>query len=546
MKNRIVVIDLFSGSGGLGEGFSAYGGSEQPFRVDLSVEKEPAAAATLTLRKFFRQFAEAEVPDEYYDVMRSRLSVKELYKKFPVEAEAAKSAVHCEELGPNNYTDSMLHEALDSRLGDKDKWVLIGGPPCQAYSMAGRARNRGIKGYEPKEDKRHYLYLEYLRVIERHWPAVFVMENVPGLLSTKIDGESMFGRILTDLTDPQLALQSSNHYVRELENQSDAPDGYRLYSLVTRSLNFSLFGDVLDQARSSDFVVRAENYGIPQARHRVFIIGVRTDIDAEPGQLSPCTLVNVEDVLCDLPKIRSGLSKDDSSDRWYELICSVKNQPWWQELVTAGDHKTMAIIEATINSLKRPKNNTGGMYVDKTRQSKPKKLADWYLDPRLTGVANHESRSHMDSDIHRYLYASSFVKGSETEVKAGRVSSAILSKMEDFPTSLLPEHKNVQKAQAENTLKKVAFSNRFQVQRAKAPSSTVVSHIARDGHYYIHYDPSQCRSLTVREAARLQTFPDNYFFCGNRTEQYIQVGNAVPPLLARSIAEIVYNLLNND
>jgi len=134
----------------------------------------------------------------------------------------------------------------------------------------------------------------------------------------------------------------------------------------------------------------------------------------------------------------------------------------------------------------------------------------------------------MDSDLYRYMYASCYAK------VCGR-SPAI----RHFPTDLLPNHENIDTALEEGG----NFSDRFRVQVADRPSTTIVSHISKDGHYYIHPDPTQCRSLTVREAARLQTFPDNYFFCGPKTAQYIQVGNAVPPLLAKHIGEIVLNVL---
>ena len=136
----------------------------------------------------------------------------------------------------------------------------------------------------------------------------------------------------------------------------------------------------------------------------------------------------------------------------------------------------------------------------------------------------------MTSDLHRYLFAACFGK------LRGRSPS-----LRDFPSKLLPDHGSVTEA-----LKGGNFGDRFRVQLAGRPSTTITCHIAKDGHYYIHHDPMQCRSLTVREAARLQTFPDNYFFCGNRTEQYKQVGNAVPPLLANQIAHAVSRVLSKQ
>jgi DNA (cytosine-5)-methyltransferase 1 len=156
-------------------------------------------------------------------------------------------------------------------------------------------------------------------------------------------------------------------------------------------------------------------------------------------------------------------------------------------------------------------------------------LQSWFLDNRIEGVCNHTSRGHMSSDLYRYLFISLF---GEEENKS--------PKLEDFPDDLLPNHKNVNEG-----INNSKFADRFRVQLWNEPAKTITSHISKDGHYFIHPDPVQCRSLTVREAARIQTFPDNYFFCGPRTSQYIQVGNAVPPLLAKKLAKLVRELFRD-
>lgn len=172
---------------------------------------------------------------------------------------------------------------------------------------------------------------------------------------------------------------------------------------------------------------------------------------------------------------------------------------------------------------------TGGRFTKRSRlsfQGLPPALASWFQDERLEGVSQHETRAHMRSDLHRYLFAACFARAFERTPK-----------LPDYPADLLPNHWNVG---SDST----PFLDRFRVQLGSMPSTTVVSHICKDGHYYIHPDPSQCRSLTVREAARLQTFPDNYFFEGSRTEQYVQVGNAVPPFLANQLGQVVFDLLS--
>lgn len=154
-------------------------------------------------------------------------------------------------------------------------------------------------------------------------------------------------------------------------------------------------------------------------------------------------------------------------------------------------------------------------------------LNDWFKDENLKFWLNHETRGHRIDDLGRYAFAAAFAQIHNRSPK-GHTEFNL--------PGLAPAHKNWESGK---------FSDRFRVQTKKGPSTTITSHISKDGHYFIHYDPAQCRSLTVREAARLQTFPDNYFFLGGRTMQYHQVGNAVPPFLANQIAAIVYEYLQD-
>jgi DNA (cytosine-5)-methyltransferase 1 len=516
----IPVIDLFAGPGGLGEGFSRYSlpGGRRPFKIGLSIEKDEKAHETLLLRSFFRQSPLDDVPEAYYECLRGEVTREELFESYPADGEAAKREAWCAELGVEPA--GTVRGRISAALGDAENWVLIGGPPCQAYSLVGRSRNKGKAGYRPADDRRHFLYLEYLQIIADHWPAVFVMENVKGLLSAAVDEERIFTRIVKDLRSPSAALKREERS-RQRNGQTHT---YRIHSVI-ESAQQKLF----DDEHVADFIVRAEDYGVPQARHRLILIGVRDDLgDVLPKHLQRQDPIPARNVLADLPRVRSGLSKsEDTAEAWRDVLQEVSDRGWFRSLRNNGGKGVCELIQQTVARLPLPRHDRGDEFIRHDEVAIAYR-PDWFLDRRIGGVCNHATRGHIKNDLYRYLFASCFAekKGHSPELS-------------EFPKALLPQHENV-----ESALDGAMFADRFRVQLAGRPSTTVTSHISKDGHYYIHYDPSQCRSLTVREAARLQTFPDNYFFCGPRTAQYHQVGNAVPPLLAVQIAEVVWDLLN--
>ncbi len=514
-RKAVPIIDLFAGPGGLGEGFASLRNPDgtQAFRIAVSIEKDPIAHKTLRLRSFYRQFEPDRIPGAYYDFLR-RTDLDQhkrwllLKAKFPSETKAAEAEARNAELGKNDAAeiDGWIH----STIKETDAWVLIGGPPCQAYSLAGRSRNNGNPDYVPEKDKRQYLYKEYLRILATHLPPVFIMENVKGLLSATLRDELIFERILDDLRQPRAVLHGSRR---------NGNTRYRIFSLVKPS--------GAETIALRDFVVPMERYGIPQARHRVILLGVREDLgNICPGALKEQYPVTALDVLSGLPPLRSGLSKEtDALDRWRSAVIKAPWKRWLKEGLEESQSQAANYAEKALARIQKRKLYRGAEYIH--GQPSVTRGKKWYLDGKLDGVCNHSSRSHIPSDLHRYFYAAVFAQALHRSPT-----------LADFPRELLPDHKNVCVA-----LNGGHFSDRFRVQLATKPSTTITSHISKDGHYYIHYDPAQCRSLTVREAARLQTFPDNYFFCGPRTSQYTQVGNAVPPLLARHIAEIVRNVL---
>lgn len=506
------LIDLFAGPGGLGEGFASQQDGAS-FQIGVSAEMESSAHRTLRLRSLFRHLkhgGDQKALRIYYDYCNSPTSPHP-ETALPNVWELAGQEAQLLELGKPSDNDK-LDEILVKQKLSGDRVVVIGGPPCQAYSLMGRAKNRGTIGYVPENDQRHYLYKQYLRILDKAQPAVFVMENVKGILSSQVGGRQVFHDILRDLTDPSKAI-GRGHGIR-----------YTIHSLVVPT-RFDHHTDA-STIDAHDFIVRAENYGLPQARHRVILLGVREEMKYDGRHLlARSEKLLVEDAIKELPPLRSRLSRDDDPGRWRETVVRLgralaqdaryiddKNMACWLTKATESVRSTLDCGDQRYEK--------GGYCSGKTPYT------DWVRDERLDVWLNHQARSHMDSDLGRYLYSAAFAQ----EYKRSPKGHA-----EFMLKGLAPAHANWTTGK---------FADRFRVQRYGAPSSTVTSHISKDGHYFIHPDPSQCRSLTAREAARLQTFPDNYFFQGNRTQQYHQVGNAVPPLLAVQIAEVVKRCLS--
>lgn len=400
-------IDLFAGAGGLSEGFIRNG-----FFPIAHVEMDENACKTLKTRVAYHNVSS----NIYESYIRGNITSDELWGKIP---ENHRESVIQAEISSSNI-DSLIAR-IDHLKGSRKVDVIIGGPPCQAYSLVGRSRDpNGMKG-----DKRNFLFRYYARFLSHYKPKYFVFENVLGLLTA-----------------------GNSRYLNEM---------------------VQLF-DELGYSVSQPTVLNSEDYDVLQKRRRVIIIGQR---GKKKFQFPLLETTNFSwqiqrDLFSDLPILNHG-----------------------QEL-------NLASYRAPINS-----------YLDYSKIRNGKNL-----------VTQHITRKHNDRDLEIYSIAiHKWINNRER------------LKYNDLPHRL-QSHNNTE-----------SFLDRYKVVDPFGCSHTVVAHIAKDGHYYIYPDLNNPRSISVREAARIQSFPDNYYFEGGRTAAFKQIGNAVPPLMAYSLAKTIATII---
>lgn len=418
-------LDLFAGAGGLSEGFIKAG-----FEPVAHVELSQSACYTLKTRTAFHFLEETNNITPYIQYTSGQITRVQLYEQIPQER---LNSVICEEISAKTLKN--LFSKIDMLKGDAPLDLIVGGPPCQAYSLMGRSRDPN----NMLHDKRNYLFSFYVKFLERYQPRYFVFENVLGLLSAKDE------------------------------------NGYRYLDMMTVAFNRA--GYQIDLQ-----ILNARDYGVLQNRKRIIIIGHRTD-EAEFHFQWPdhvITDAHVNAIFSDLPTIHAG------EGDVYNCHLLDNPDPW--------------LIESGVKS----------------------------LIPEMP-VTYYCSRTHKEQDLEIYRIAVN--KWNEHRERL---------RYSDLPERL-KTHKNQE-----------SFLDRFKVVAAdENASQTVVAHIAKDGHYYIHPSLEQNRSLTPREAARLQTFPDDYYFesvsgIPSRTDAYRQIGNAVPVRLAYVIAQQLWGVMENE
>ncbi len=406
MSLSLTYIDLFAGAGGLSEGFIKEG-----FKPVAHVEMNPDAADTIKTRIAFHYLKKKKRLDQYSAYLKNEISRDDLWNSVPKEL--IHSVINTE---ISKKTIDDIFDNIDKKLESKKVDVIIGGPPCQAYSLVGRSRDpNGMKG-----DKRNFLFRFYADFLIRYKPKFFVFENVLGLLTA-----------------------GSQTYLNEM---------------------LGLFKDI---GYSTDYkVLNSEEYGVLQKRRRVIIIGRKGKTNFHFPEIK--TIENNWEIKKDL---------------FYDLPFLYPGQ------------------EINIASYNKPIN----AYLESTA-----------IRNGLDFVTQHICRKHNERDLEIYSIAI------DKWLNHGK-----RLKYTDLHHSL-QTHKNTD-----------VFLDRYKVVDPLGHSHTMVAHISKDGHYYIYPDLKQVRSISVREAARIQSFPDDYFFEGGRTAAFKQIGNAVPPLMAQAIAKII-------